>query len=108
MDTTILAIAGIASGPIILGLVQVAKSTGMPTKFAPLISLGIGVTFGILAYFSDVTSGSLIFFIVAGLQQGLIASGLYSIGQNTIERLSEAVNPLPPVIDPTQPDGKVE
>jgi hypothetical protein len=58
--------------PIIIGIVEVVKRTGLPKKFSPLVSLALGLFFGFV--FLDTFKESLI----VGLIVGLAASGLYS------------------------------
>ncbi len=59
---------------IIIGVTQVAKTAGLPKKFAPLFSLLIGI---ILCLFlepnKDIKQG-----ILNGVISGLTASGLFS------------------------------
>ena len=69
----------IAIVPVILGLVQVVKSVGLPSKFAPLASLVIGV--GLVA----LTGASWQADIVQGIIAGLAASGLWSGSKSTFE-----------------------
>ena len=58
--------------PVILGVVQVAKVSGLKSRFAPLASLLLGVlgTF-VISGFGSVD-------IIQGLIAGLSASGLWS------------------------------
>lgn len=62
----------LASVPIVIGVVSVFKGVGLPSKWAPIISLvlGLGVSF--------LVGGPLLTVILAGLIVGLSASGLYS------------------------------
>jgi L-cystine uptake protein TcyP (sodium:dicarboxylate symporter family) len=62
--------------PIIIGIVEVVKRAGLPVKFSPLVSVTLGVIFGIL-YVQPLLDG-----IVIGLMVGLSATGLYSGGKN--------------------------
>lgn len=57
--------------PAIIAVVEVVKRAGMPSRFAPLLSAVLGITFGLLLDLS-VTGGAV------GLLFGLSASGLYS------------------------------
>ncbi|QGH73302.1 MAG: putative holin [Siphoviridae sp. cttb18] len=59
---------------VVIGLVQVAKMIGLPTKFAPLLSVGLGVLGAIGLSFFEVNTT----IVVYGLIVGLMASGLYS------------------------------
>ncbi len=60
---------------ITIGLVQVVKATGLNTKWAPLVSVLIGV------------GGSLLFgsTVIVGIIAGLSASGLYSGVKTTLK-----------------------
>ena len=69
----------VAIVPVILGLVQVAKQVGLPSKFAPLVSIALGV--GLVA----LTGASWQADIVQGIIAGLAASGLWSSSKATFE-----------------------
>ena len=58
--------------PVILGVVQVAKIAGLPSKWAPLLSVLCGVSVALLVDGVTVESGFL------GVLAGLSASGLWS------------------------------
>jgi hypothetical protein len=66
--------------PVIIALVEMLKSSGMPSRFAPLAALAIGITLG-LAWGSFDLNG-----LTTGLLLGLSASGLYS-GQKAVRGL---------------------
>lgn len=59
--------------PIIIALVQVAKVTGLPSRFAPILSVVLGL--GVFYIGGDASVGDNLF---EGLVAGLAASGLYS------------------------------
>lgn len=59
--------------PATMGLVDVAKRAGLPSKYAPILSLGIGVALGIATSLDNLQKG-----IITGIAIGLSASGLYS------------------------------
>ena len=65
--------------PIIIGIVEVVKRAGLPVKFSPLVSVALGVIFGIL-YVQPLLDG-----IIIGLMVGLSATGLYSGSKNTFK-----------------------
>lgn len=69
-DFSPLAIAAI---PVALGLVQVIKQLGIPSKYAPATSIGIGIILMVL-----VPSLTWQATIVQGIIVGLSASGLWS------------------------------
>lgn len=71
----------IAIIPLIVGVVELLKQIGLPSKFAALVSVLLGITIGIV-YLSpgDIKKG-----ILVGLALGLAASGLYSGTKSTVE-----------------------
>lgn len=64
-----------------VGLVEAVKQLGLPTKFAPLVAIGIGIGLSFLG-FSSLPFNQLILF---GIYLGLTAVGLYSGTKNTVE-----------------------
>jgi 4-hydroxybenzoate polyprenyltransferase len=67
---------GIAASGIIVGLVQLAKTLGFPTKFAGLLSVGMGLIMAVVySFFRDTTWFQV---VVLGLGLGLAASGGWS------------------------------
>lgn len=71
----------------IVGVVQVAKSSGLPGKFAPLLALGLGITAAL--FLSSTTE--LAMRIFEGVILGLSASGLYSGAKATTEDIASKV-----------------
>jgi hypothetical protein len=65
---------------VIIGLVEVVKRIGLPSKFAPLVSVILGVGFSFI--FPGETIGLTILF---GVVTGLTACGLYSGTKATIQ-----------------------
>jgi hypothetical protein len=65
--------------PIVVGLVHVAKKYGLPSKWAPLLSLvvGIGIAVGL--------DGVTVEVALSGVVAGLTASGLWSGTKATIQ-----------------------
>lgn len=79
---------GIALIPIITVLVDILKRAGLPVKFAPLCSVLIGITIGILFENSaGIKEGILI-----GIVMGTSASGLYSNGKEVQKKVKNANN----------------
>jgi hypothetical protein len=70
--------------PIILGVVEVVKRAGLPARFAPLVSLILGLFFGI--FYIDSWKEGVIFGLVAGLS----ATGLYSGSKNMMSSKNKA------------------
>lgn len=81
--------SAVAIVPIIVALVQVAKMVGLPSKFAPLISLGIGV---FISFLFGHESGDMSQTILSGVIYGLSSSGLYS-GIKTTAHASPVIQP---------------
>jgi len=71
----------IAIIPLIVGIVELLKQIGLPSKFAALVSVLLGIAIGVV-YLSpnDIKKG-----ILVGLALGLAASGLYSGTKSTVE-----------------------
>lgn len=63
----------LAAAPLVVGLVEVAKRSGLPTRWAGLASLLFGVLVALLIGDSWDRAA-----IVAGIAAGLSAAGLYS------------------------------
>ncbi len=74
--------AVIAIIPLVLGLVQAFKMLGTPSKYAPILAIVIGIA---LTALTGVAWQSM---IAQGIISGLAASGLWSSGKNTIERIT--------------------
>jgi hypothetical protein len=64
----------IALVPLIIGVVGVLKNSGLPTRFAPLVSLLLGIM-GVFLLPYDLSVGIQ---VLLGIGTGLSASGLYS------------------------------
>lgn len=69
----------LACVPLALGLVQVVKTVGLPSRFAPLTSIGIGIALVAL------TGVAWQIFVAQGIIVGLLASGLWSGGKALVE-----------------------
>ena len=61
--------------PVILGLVQAAKIAGLNTRFAPLLSIALGVVGAFVVQWSLADAGVA---IIQGIIGGLSAAGLWS------------------------------
>jgi len=72
--------------PLIIGITELCKRAGLPSKFAAVLSLILGIVVGVI-YIApeDILKG-----ILLGASIGLGASGLYSGTKNTIEGIKEA------------------
>jgi len=71
--------------PFIVGVVELVKKLGLPSKFCPVVSVILGVIIG-LVYISpnDIAQG-----VLVGASLGLSAVGLYSGTKNTKEIFTE-------------------
>ena len=63
----------VALVPITLGVTEVVKGIGLPSRYAPLVSLGVGIVLGVATTPENRLKG-----ILTGMAVGLSASGLYS------------------------------
>lgn len=78
--------AAVAAGiPIVIGLVQVAKHSGMPDRYAPLAALVFGIAVGFLLLDDPFSPAGLLTCTVIGLS----ASGLYDNGKPVIEAIAD-------------------
>lgn len=69
---------------IIIGVVQLAKKAGLPSKFAPLLAIGVGLAFSLFNFFvSDLGLKEAVF---TGVVFGLSAVGLFSGVKNLVEK----------------------
>lgn len=75
---------GIILFPLIVGLVQLFKISGLPKKLLPLTSLILGIAAGIFYIYPEDLKGG----IIVGIMMGLSASGLYS-GTKSITKKSD-------------------
>jgi len=78
MEVTLMVLATLT-----LGLVQMIKSFGVPTKWAPLGALIFGIGLSLLAM--PINSLGVVPSIFQGLVIGLTSVGLYSGVKNTIQ-----------------------
>lgn len=65
--------------PIVIALVQILRGVGLPTQFAPVAALVIGVTGAIALTTPSVVAA------IQGILVGLSASGLYSGSKTTFK-----------------------
>lgn len=66
--------------PVILGLVEVVKISGLPRRFLPLVAAILGVGYSLLVNGLTLESG------ILGLVAGLSSVGLYSGVTNTLQK----------------------
>lgn len=70
---------------IVTGLVSLSKEAGLPTKWAPLLSL----LFGIFAGVFYVSPNDLLGGLLNGVVLGLASVGLYSGPKNLVEKVKK-------------------
>ena len=83
MELNAILLYGIPVLALIIGLVKVAREMGLPSKFAPAASLGLGIVGGIAVAYQngmEPVGG-----IVIGIALGLMACGIYDQGKYTGE-----------------------
>lgn len=84
-------VAGIPLSVLVIGIVAVARQAGLPSKYAPLASVLVGIVLAVLA---DVTStvdfDTWYSALVTGIATGLMASGLYSGTKKLAEKDGES------------------
>ena len=80
-----LLIFGISATSLVVALVQLAKSVGFPTRYAPLLSLALGLFAGIIVWLANVHPdlAPLLQTAILGLMAGLAASGAYDTVHET-------------------------
>lgn len=81
-------ITPVAQVALIIGIAEVIKRVGCPTRWIPLIDLALGLLSGILVYGMNLGYG-IPMGIIVGLALGLSACGLFSGIKNTIESNEE-------------------
>ncbi len=70
----------LALAPVLIGLTEVGKQLGIPSKYASVVSLVLGIGLGFLCMEGDIATK-----IIRGCCTGLAASGLYSGTKNIVE-----------------------
>ena len=81
MDVSNYLLYGVPAITIVMALVKVARETGLPSKYAPITSIGFGVLSGIgiaLQNGSSIVAGA-----VVGVMIGVSASGIYDVAKKT-------------------------
>lgn len=78
-------IYGVFIVPLIIGLVEIVKRAGLPSKWSPVFAVVLGLLAGMLLLFpEDIRQG-----VVVGLALGLSATGLYSGTKNIHEEVKK-------------------
>ena len=84
-DLVIFGIPGVA---VIVALIELAKGYGLPTKWAPLVAIGLGVLLSTLVYLSGINPAvaTWVKLILGGILCGLAAVGGYSGVRTLIQK----------------------
>jgi hypothetical protein len=77
--------------PVIIGLVEVAKRMGLPTAWAPVVAVGLGLLWSVTEAIVGPGPGPEAVWqaIVRGLALGLSAAGLYDVGKQAVKASNE-------------------
>ena len=78
MDTQFL-VYGLPAITIVIAFVKVLREVGLPTRFAPSVSLAAGLVLGLLIAFDS--GQSIPYGIIAGVLIGASACGVYDVGK---------------------------
>ncbi|MCA1593056.1 MAG: hypothetical protein LC754_10480 [Acidobacteria bacterium] len=77
---------GVVAVPAIIGLVTVAKNAGLPTRFAPLLDIILGIGSAVASVYTTVavpaTPQNVVQAVVVGISLGLSAAGVYQQSGN--------------------------
>lgn len=74
--------------PVIIALVELVKTLGLPAKLAPLAALILGIVAGLIY----LAQGDFKQAIFLGIVAGLSASGLYSSSKNVSQYIKSSSN----------------
>lgn len=83
---------GVAAVPIIIALVALLKTVGMPSKFAPLAAVAWGLIGAVFFHLSGEMNHTIYQALMGGLLAGLGAAGLYS----GAKAMTKPTDPQPP------------
>lgn len=73
---------------VITGLVQLFKTTGVPSKYSPFLAVVCGILVGVFYFHpGDVTSG-----VIQGVIIGLASVGFYSAPKNVAKNIKASSN----------------
>ena len=82
MDISQYVVYGVPAVALVMGLVKVFREIGLPSKFAPIVSIGLGVISGVTIAFEvgqPYSAG-----IVIGIMIGLSSCGIYDVGKKAL------------------------
>jgi len=81
MDLSNYLLYGVPAITLVIGLVKLFQQQGLPSKYAPLASLGIGILAGIGVAFTN--GQTVLYGVVLGIVFSLSSCGLYDIGKKS-------------------------
>lgn len=83
LELDVISASSLVAVPIIIAIVQAIKLTGwLQDKFAPIVSIGVGI---IIGFITNHNTDDLSSTLLSGVMYGLMASGLYSGVKTTME-----------------------
>ena len=83
MDVSTCLIYGVPALTLVITIVAMARKVGMPSKYAPAVSIGCGLIAGVvMGLTQDIGIGG---GIVAGVMLGASACGIYDAGKITTD-----------------------
>lgn len=83
MDVSQYLIYGVPAVTLVIALVKIARETGLPSKYAPAASLGLGIAAGMVMAHQN--GDPWMAGIVAGATVGVSACGIYDVGKKATE-----------------------
>jgi len=83
MDVAQYALYGVPAITLVMASVKVARETGLPSKYAPTTSIGLGVLSGIGIALQN--GSSMVGGVVAGIMIGVSASGIYDVAKKSTD-----------------------
>lgn len=81
MDVSQYLIYGVPAITVVMAGVKIARETGLPSKYAPAASLGLGIAAGLVM--ASQNGDPWMAGVVAGVMVGASASGIYDVGKKT-------------------------
>lgn len=82
MDISQYLIYGVPAVALVMGLVKVFREVGLPSKFAPIVSVAIGIIIGICIALES--GQNYVAGVVIGIMIGLSSCGMYDIGKKAL------------------------
>lgn len=82
MEATQYLVYGFPAVAVVIALVKIARETGLPSKFAPAVSLSLGIVTGLVMAYQN--SDPWLAGAVAGIMVGASSCGLYDLGKKSI------------------------